>query len=114
MHAVIRFRVDAAGQPAFVDQAREASVFLLGRPGCESAELVQALDDPDLWALISRWSDVGSYRRAYNGYDAKVVLTPLMVQAIDEPTAYAVPDAVGPNVPRGEGWATTDGQHRVP
>ena len=85
---------------SFVPRARAAESFLAGRPGCRSAELVQNLDDPDLWAIVSHWENVGSYRRAFNGYDAKVVLVPLLSEAVDEPTAYAPPDDVGENVPR--------------
>jgi hypothetical protein len=69
--------------------------------GCEDVRLVQNLDEPELWAIVSRWADVGSYRRAFNGTDAKLVLVPLLSLAIDEPSAYAEPDSVGENRPRG-------------
>lgn len=100
--AVSRFRVSAEAEPTFVAQGRAASDFYRTRPGCEGSELVRNLDDPTLWALISRWADVGSYRRAYNGFDAKVILTPLLIMAVDEPGAFDIPDAVGANQPRGE------------
>ena len=48
-----------------------------------------------------RWTDVGSYRRAFNGTPAKLVLVPLLSLAIDEPSAYAMPSDVGENRPRG-------------
>ncbi len=102
MLAVTRFNVPAESEPSFVELARAASEFFLTRPGCEASEVVRNLDAPGLWALVSRWADVGSYRRAYNGYEAKMVLTPLMLMAIDEPGAYDDPDAVGANLPRGE------------
>jgi hypothetical protein len=54
-----------------------------------------------LWAIVSRWADVGSYRRAFNGTPAKMVLVPLLSLAIDEPSAYAMPSDVGENRPRG-------------
>ena len=54
-----------------------------------------------LWAIVSRWADIGSYRRAFNGTDAKLVLVPLLSLAIDEPSAYAEPASVGENRPRG-------------
>jgi hypothetical protein len=69
--------------------------------GNEGAELVQNLDEPQLWAIVSRWADVGSYRRAFNGTPAKLVLVPLLSLAIDEPSAYAMPSDVGENRPRG-------------
>ncbi len=101
MLAVTRFRVAPEEQAPFLESARAASAFYLTRSGCESAELLHNLDDPDLWALVSRWADVGSYRRAYNGYEAKMILTPLLLQAIDEPGAYGRPGEVGRNIPRG-------------
>ena len=82
-------------------RADEVVAFFGGRSGNVSAELVQNLDDPELWALVTRWADVGSYRRSFNGYDAKMLLTPLLSQAIDEPSAYLPPDDVGMNLPRG-------------
>ncbi len=72
-----------------------------GCAGCLGAEVVQNLDDPDLWAIVSRWADVGSYRRAFNGTDAKLVLVPLLSLAIDEPSAFDDPAHVGENRPRG-------------
>ena len=98
MIAVSRFRVS---DPAtFLPRAQAAASFFGGRPGCRSADLVQNLDDPDLWAIVSHWDDVGSYRRAFNGYDAKMALVPILSEAIDEPGAYAPPDVVGENIPR--------------
>jgi len=69
--------------------------------GCRGAELVRNLDDPWLWAIVSRWEQVGDYRRAFNGTPAKLALIPLLSLAIDEPSAYAEPNEVGENYPRG-------------
>ena len=38
--------------------------------------------------LVTRWQDVGSYRRALSSYDVKVGAVPLLSRAIDEPSAY--------------------------
>lgn len=100
MIAITRFRVPLPGG----DFARDAAAVVErfnAAPGCLSVELVANLDDPELWALVSRWIDVGSYRRAFNGTEAKFVLLPLMSLAIDEPGAYADPAWVGENRPRG-------------
>lgn len=75
--------------------------FWRAKPGCEAVDVVQNLDSPDLWALVSRWADVGSYRRAFNGYDAKMLLTPVLSRAVDEPSAFLDPSELGPNLPRG-------------
>jgi len=100
MLAVTRFRVPTEDEASFAAQAGAASDFYRTRPGCEGSEVLRNLDEPTLWALVSRWADVGSYRRAFSGYDAKMLLTPLLVLALDEPGAYDTPEAVGANVPR--------------
>ena len=98
--AISRFRVagDAAG---FRLQAEAVVSHFAAASGSQGAELVQNLDEPGLWAIVSRWADVGSYRRAFNGTPAKLVLLPLLSLAIDEPSAYADPASVGENRPRG-------------
>ncbi len=100
MLAISRFRVAPDRAVDFVERARAAAAFFASRPGCVAADLLQNLDDPQLWTLTSRWADVGSYRRSFNGYDAKLVLVPLLSEAIDEPSAYADPAEVGENLPR--------------
>lgn len=100
MIAVSRFRVTDAA--SFVGRAEAAASFFAGRPGCRSADLVQNLDEPELWAIVTHWENVGSYRRAFSGYEAKLVLVSLLSEAIDEPSAYDDPEEVGTNVPRGE------------
>ncbi len=100
MMAISRFRVP--GDASVFRSGAEAVVARFAASGgCEGAEVVQNLDDPELWAIVSRWADVGSYRRAFNGTDAKLVLIPLLSLAIDEPSAYAEPASVGENRPRG-------------
>ncbi|TBT83774.1 antibiotic biosynthesis monooxygenase [Propioniciclava sinopodophylli] len=102
MLAFSRFRVAPDAEASFVERAEAAVAFFRFRPGNVSADLVRNLDEPDLWAIQTVWENVGSYRRAYNGYEAKMVLVTLMSEAIDEPSAYDRPDAVGDNIPRGE------------
>lgn len=100
MLAFSRFRVPPDTETSFVERAEAAASFFRTRPGNLSADLVRNLDEPDLWAIQTTWENVGSYRRAYNGYEAKMVLVTLMSEAIDEPSAYDAPDAVGDNIPR--------------
>ena len=100
MLAINRFRV--TDEDAFLARAEPAIAFMLACEGNLSAELVRNLDEPDLWAIQTTWENVGSYRRAYNGYEAKMVLVTLMSEALDEPSAYLDPAEVGDNLPRGE------------
>ena len=94
---MIRFR---APGPAFEAEARAVARWWGERPGCLGIELVRNLDEPELWALVGRWESVGAYRRSFNGYEAKMILYPLLNRALDEPSAYAVAEVVGQNVPR--------------
>jgi hypothetical protein len=48
-----------------------------------------------LWVLETRWTNVGSYRRALSAYDVKLGAVPLLSRAIDEPSAYEVLDEGG-------------------
>jgi heme-degrading monooxygenase HmoA len=100
MIAISRFRVAEADESRFADDAGVAVAQFAGSRGCLGAELVRNLDEPSLWAIVSRWEQVGDYRRAFNGTPAKMALIPLLSQAIDEPSAYDRPDEVGDNVPR--------------
>jgi quinol monooxygenase YgiN len=86
---ITRFRVlDVDGFLGRVDAARAV---LRTRDGFEAADLQQNLDEPDLWVLVSRWRNVGSYRRALQGYESKMVVVPLLSEALDEPSAYEDP-----------------------
>jgi hypothetical protein len=67
----------------------EAAVAVLARQqGFRSGELGRNLDDPSLWVLVTRWDDVGSYRRALSAYDVKLSVVPILSRALDEPSAY--------------------------
>lgn len=98
-----RFRVADAEVETFLTRARAAVGVLAERPGFVGADLGRNLDDPALFTITTRWHNVGSYRRALSSYEAKVVVVPLLSLAIDEPSAYADVDEVGPNLARGSG-----------
>jgi quinol monooxygenase YgiN len=87
---VTRFRV--ADPEGFRARVGAAVSTLESRLGFESADLARNLDEDDLWVLVTRWRDVGSYRRALQGYEAKMVVVPLLSEALDEPSAYEDPD----------------------
>jgi len=98
-----RFRVPAAEEDSFVEQAQAAAAVLRRREGLLSLDFGRNLDEPELWTITTRWVDVGSYRRALSGIESKSVVVPLLSLAVDEPSAYESPDLVGENHPRGAG-----------
>lgn len=61
---------------------------LAARPGCLGTEVGRNLDDPDLWTLVLRWHDVGSYRRALGSHEVKLHGTPTLLKTLDEPSAW--------------------------
>ena len=52
-------------------------------------------DAAELWDLVTRWENVGSYRRALGGFESKMTIVPLLSLAVDEPSAFDSADEVG-------------------
>lgn len=100
MIVLSRFHVRHEQAAAFAAQAEAAIAILRRREGLLTVDLGRNLDEPTLWTLTTRWRDVGSYRRALQGYEAKMAVVPLLSLAIDEPSAYDDVDLTGDNVPR--------------
>ncbi len=87
MLVVNRFRVPE-GASGFRGELEAALEVLAQQKGYADGRLGRNVDDPTLWVLVTRWQDVGSYRRALSSYDVKLGAVPLLSRAIDEPSAY--------------------------
>lgn len=88
MFAVTRLRVreeDAEELAASVSALIDA---LAARPGFLHGELGRSADEPALWALLTRWDGVGSYRRALSAAEVKIAGAPVWLHAVDEPGVY--------------------------
>ncbi|SDS24395.1 Quinol monooxygenase YgiN [Nocardioides scoriae] len=85
---VNRFRVDEDDAEAFRRDLEAAHAVMAAQRGYESGDLGRNVDDPTLWTMVTRWRDVGSYRRCLSSYDVKVGAVPLLSRALDEPSAY--------------------------
>lgn len=96
-----RFRVAEDDVAQFVREAHAAMALLEDKHGLVWLDFARNIDDRELWTLTTRWRDVGSYRRALSGVESKMTLTPLMMRAIDEPSAYEDPDLLDPIEYRG-------------
>jgi hypothetical protein len=97
MLVVNRFRGDDSLR-ADLETARAA---LAERPGYLDGDLGRNVDDPELWVLVTRWRDVGSYRRALSAYEVKLSAVPVLSRAIDEPSGYeSVEGELNTAVPR--------------
>lgn len=101
MIVVLRFRVPEPDTETFLTQARAAVAVLSQREGFLTVDLGRNLDEASLWTITTRWRNVGSYRRALQGYESKMVVVPLLSCALDEPSAFDDVDLVGQNYARG-------------
>jgi quinol monooxygenase YgiN len=87
---VNRYRVEPAEQPQFLERAAVALEALAARPGFVTGEVARSTDDPGLLAMLTRWREVGAYRRALSDHAVKATAVPLMYLCVDEPGAYEV------------------------
>ena len=88
MIAIARFNVSLSESSAFAADAKIAFEALATCAGFVDGEYGQNLDEPTLWTIVTRWENVGSYRRALSAMRTKLEAIPLLARAIDEPGAY--------------------------
>ena len=77
-----------AASADFARRAEAALTILASRPGYVRGQLARSTDDERDWVLVTEWENVGSYRRALGGMDAKMVAMPLLAEAIDVPSSF--------------------------
>ena len=90
MIAIARFEVPLAESAAFAIDAKTAYEALASCAGFVDGEYGQNLDESTLWVIVTRWENVGSYRRALSSMRTKLEAIPLLARAIDEPGAYEI------------------------
>ena len=100
MFAVTRLRAGDGDDAALAAAATTLLAALAARPGFRDGELGRSADDPSLWALVTRWDGVGTYRRALSAAEVKMAGAPVWVHALDEPGAYLPVDDVTPPPPQ--------------
>jgi len=85
---ISRFRVLQEQAAGFAEDARVALATLAQSVGFIDGAIGQSTDESDLRLLTTRWSDVGSYRRALSRFEVKISAVPLLSTAIDESSAF--------------------------
>jgi hypothetical protein len=103
MFAVTRLRAPGADGEALAAHGARLLEALAARPGFRDGELGRSADDPALWALMTRWDGVGSYRRALSAAEVKIAGAPVWVHALDEPGVYVDEETGPPAEPRTAG-----------
>ena len=83
-----RLRVSPAEAPELTADLDRLLAALAARPGYLGGEAGRCADDPGLWALVTRWDGVGSYRRALSAAEVKICGAPVWLHAVDEPGAF--------------------------
>jgi heme-degrading monooxygenase HmoA len=86
--ALTRLRVREEDAEEFAATCAALLEALAARPGFLDGELGRSADDPALWALLTRWEGVGSYRRGLSAAEVKIAGAPVWVHAVDEPGVY--------------------------
>jgi heme-degrading monooxygenase HmoA len=86
--AVTRLRATGEDGAALAAAVAPLLAALAARPGFRDGELGRSTDDPSLWALVTWWEGVGSYRRALSAAEVKIAGAPVWVHALDEPGVY--------------------------
>jgi len=90
---VTRHRLPLAG---FADTAtalaaaRDTLAAFSEQQGYLRGWITRAVDDADLLVVAHEWADAGSYRRALSSYDVKTRAVPVMLHALNEPSAFEV------------------------
>lgn len=85
---ITRLRAPEGREAEIRQGLREALTIFASKPGYLGGDVGRNVDEPDLWAISTRWQNIGSYRRALGSYEAKMHIQPLMMHALDEPSAY--------------------------
>jgi hypothetical protein len=86
--ALTRLRVPSSAATELDPLVAALLATLAARPGFLGGVVGRAADDPELWALLTRWDGVGSYRRALSAAEVKIAGAPVWVHAVDEPGVY--------------------------
>ncbi len=87
---ITRHRVNQTELPTWLESAKVALAPIATQPGCISAEIGLATDEPDLVSVVTRWDGVGAYRRALSNLDVKMQSIPFLSTAIDESSAFEI------------------------
>ena len=74
----------------FLDLGRTLLEVLAAASGYVGGYVGRSPDDPGVWLMVTTWRDVGSMRRGFGSFEAKVAAAPVMMSAVDRVSAFEV------------------------
>ena len=74
--------------PTWIESAKSAIEPLAACAGCLGTEIGLATDEADLAVVVSKWENVGAYRRALSNFEVKMHSIPFLSTAVDESSAF--------------------------
>lgn len=74
----------------WLSDAQIAIETLQTKPGFVEASAMRSPDEPGRLIVTSKWTDVGSYRRALSSTESKMTVWPFLADMHDEPSAFEV------------------------
>jgi heme-degrading monooxygenase HmoA len=74
----------------FLGPARDLLTRLAVADGFLDGYVGRSPDEPDTWLISTRWRDVGSMRRGFGTFEAKVAAAAVMTSATDRISAFEV------------------------
>lgn len=87
MLSVTRYRPEDPSR--FLTLASDVLQTLAAKPGFLHGRLGQNLDDPGGYQLVLEFDSVGSYRRAWSDPATRMIVLPLLLTCLDEPSVFA-------------------------
>lgn len=85
---ITKHRVHPHEMSTWTQSAKVAIAPLAACAGCLGVEIGLATDEADLAVVVSKWENVGAYRRALSNFEVKMHSIPFLSTAMDESSAF--------------------------
>lgn len=85
---ITKHRVHPNEMASWTQSAKTAISPLAACAGCLGTEIGLATDEADLAVVVSKWENVGAYRRALSNFEVKMHSIPFLSTAVDESSAF--------------------------
>jgi quinol monooxygenase YgiN len=93
---LIRYRIEAGQEEAFLSAYHEGGAILERSPDCLSYEVLRGVEEPDRFVVIIRWASVERHMQGFRGsadFPAFFAAVKLFFSAIEEMKHYDLESA---------------------